>query len=82
MKYQALFSSEDKSKNNKSVVCCNFFCALRVRQWVHIQKKQLIYYNGLLISQTLISQSNLGYLKQLVSQSKFSGTRKFTLRYH
>ena len=24
MKHQALFSSKDKSKNNKSVVCCNF----------------------------------------------------------
>ena len=24
IKYQALFSSKDKSENNKSVVCCNF----------------------------------------------------------
>ena len=24
MKHQSLFSSKDKSKNNKSVVCCNF----------------------------------------------------------
>ena len=24
MKRQAIFSSKDKSKNNKSVVCCNF----------------------------------------------------------
>ena len=24
MKYQALFSSKDNSKINKSVVCCNF----------------------------------------------------------
>ena len=24
MKHQALFSSKDKNKNNKSVVCCNF----------------------------------------------------------
>ena len=29
MKRQALFSSKDKSKNNKSVVCCNFACTLR-----------------------------------------------------
>ena len=24
MKHQALFSSKDKSKNNNSVICCNF----------------------------------------------------------
>ena len=24
MKHQALFSSKDRSKRNKSVVCCNF----------------------------------------------------------
>ena len=28
MKHQALFSSKDKSINNKSVVCCNFSLAL------------------------------------------------------
>ena len=26
MKHQALFSSKDKSKQNKNVVCCNFSC--------------------------------------------------------
>ena len=29
MKHQALFSFKDKSKNNKSVICCSF--ALRVK---------------------------------------------------
>ena len=31
MKYQALFSSKDKSKNNKSVVCCNLVDSLRIK---------------------------------------------------
>ena len=31
MKHQALFSSKDKTKNNKSVVCCNFASRLRVK---------------------------------------------------
>ena len=31
MKHQALFSSKDESKNDKSVVCCNFlFGTIRV----------------------------------------------------
>ena len=31
MKHQALFSSKDKSKNDKRVVCFNFVGALRVK---------------------------------------------------
>ena len=32
MKHQTLFSSKDKSKKNKAVVCCNFyFVLLRVK---------------------------------------------------
>ena len=34
MNNQALFSSKDKSKNNKSVICCNFAGALRVNKAV------------------------------------------------
>ena len=30
LKHQALFSSKDKSKKNKSIICCNFACSLRV----------------------------------------------------
>ena len=31
MKHQALFSLKDKSKNNKSVVCCNFAWRFKVK---------------------------------------------------
>ena len=33
MKHQALFSSTDKSKNNKRVACCNFAWRFKVRTW-------------------------------------------------
>ena len=33
-KHQALFSSKDKSKNNKSVVCCNFAWRFKLFCWL------------------------------------------------
>ena len=56
---------------------------------VYVHKKLTLIYSQLLVSQTLISQSTLlhkkiqfgAIQKLLISQIKFSGTRKFILRY-
>ena len=42
MKHQALFSLKDKSKNNKSVVCCNF--AWRFKVNLSIVKYTYMFY--------------------------------------
>ena len=46
MKHQALFSSKDKSKKYKSVVCCNFawhFKVKSVRTWRSRMEPTFIY---------------------------------------
>ena len=40
MKHHALFSSKDKRKNNKSVVCCDLLGALRFKNGIPLLKKR------------------------------------------
>ena len=67
MKNQALFSSEDKSKKLKCRLLQFLFGALRVN--VAMNSNSHLYFNSFFLKQLLISPR------------KFSGTRKFTLRY-
>ena len=46
MKHQSLFSSKDKSKNNKNVVCCNFAWRFKA---IYIIFKAVSIYPGLAI---------------------------------
>ena len=77
MKHQTLFSSKDKSKKNKSVVCCNLpgsfkgytqvqlfthcFTAFPLGEWMHFQGKQLRSFSALLP----LSKEVISYRKEL-----------------